>query len=165
MTIVFVYPNNNMICNISDESKKLPISILETSMKCKCVHVDKPISEINPDNIPIPDGVWDAEKMCVRHVDDYPTLFNPDASFYEKYRSLDSEQKRLDLIRRYRELLLKDVDFIASNPLRWNDLGSDVRAEIEKYRKDLLDITKQDLSSPQDFRMPDVPLYIKNNVW
>ena len=40
-------------------------------------------------------------------------------------------------------LLRNDVDPMVSNPLRWADLSDEKKKAWEKYRQDLLDITKQ----------------------
>jgi hypothetical protein len=40
-------------------------------------------------------------------------------------------------------LLVREVDPIVTNPLRWAELSPDKQAEWTQYRRDLLDITEQ----------------------
>ena len=54
------------------------------------------------------------------------------------------------------ERLVKEVDPLVTNPLRWADLTEDKQAEWTQYRRDLLDITDQ-AGFPNDITWPTKP--------
>ena len=54
------------------------------------------------------------------------------------------------------ELLIKDVDPILSNPLRWADLTAAKQAEWTQYRTDLLNVPDQ-AGFPTDITWPTKP--------
>lgn len=65
-----------------------------------------------------------------------------------------------DFGRGLRDSLLLQVDSIAGNPLRWEDLLEEGRAEISKYRTLLLDVPQQK-GFPNRIEWPEIPPQIK----
>lgn len=55
-----------------------------------------------------------------------------------------------------RDNLLKDVDAVTSNPLRWDEFTSDKQAEWSTYRQALLDIPQQ-AGFPNNINWPTMP--------
>ena len=55
-----------------------------------------------------------------------------------------------------RDNLLKNVDEVTSNPLRWAELTSDKQAEWSTYRQALLDVPQQS-GFPHDITWPTAP--------
>lgn len=62
-------------------------------------------------------------------------------------------------VRLQRDGLLKDLDKVVSNPLRYGSYSSEQMLELITYRQDLLDITKQ-VGFPTKVKWPDKPSFI-----
>lgn len=70
-------------------------------------------------------------------------------------QDLTYEQKA-EIIRADRDYLLKQLDLVISNPLRWNDLSSNDQEILANYRRALLDVPQQP-GFPDNVVLPDVP--------
>ena len=82
-----------------------------------------------------------------------PSLF-VDGSLVEDAARITEELE--NTTRFERDNLLKDVDAVTSNPLRWAELTSDKQAEWSTYRQALLDVPQQS-GFPHDITWPTAP--------
>lgn len=111
---------------------------------------------------------WEIGTSYVCHVADiaptgkwvYEQVISGNAGTIEDYvepqpRELTYEEKA-DIIRSNRDYLLKQLDVVISNPLRWNDLTPEKQNILAEYRKALLDIPQQS-GFPDEASFPDVP--------
>lgn len=82
-----------------------------------------------------------------------PSLF-VDGSLVEDAARITEELE--NTTRFERDNLLKDVDAVTSNPLRWAELTSDKQAEWSTYRQALLDVPQQ-AGFPNTITWPEEP--------
>lgn len=62
-------------------------------------------------------------------------------------------------VRDFRLGLLKELDLLVMNPLRFATFTDEQKAELEQYRQDLLDVPQQ-TGFPLDVVFPDKPLFL-----
>lgn len=82
-----------------------------------------------------------------------PSLF-VDGSLVEDAARITEELE--NTTRFERDNLLKDVDAVTSNPLRWADMTSEKQAEWSTYRQALLNIPQQ-AGFPNNVNWPTMP--------
>lgn len=75
-----------------------------------------------------------------------------------------SEEKRYERYSMYvriirEDLLIKKVDPIATNVMRYNSLTKSQKEELSKYRQQLLDVTEQE-GFPYNIEWPTVPSFL-----
>lgn len=75
---------------------------------------------------------------------------------YREYTLQDHRDRLAQDARVERSMLLKDVDKVVSNPLRWNEFTDQKKSEWAEYRKSLLDITDQS-GFPETISWPNKP--------
>ena len=76
---------------------------------------------------------------------------------YVEYKP--SKEELSNEARKIRDNLLKDLDFIVMNPLRWNSFSSNKQEQIAIYRQQLLDVPQQE-SFPISIDWPIKPDFI-----
>jgi hypothetical protein len=68
---------------------------------------------------------------------------------------LTTEQKA-DMARFYRDQMLKELDALVSNPLRWNSFSEETKQNLAQYRQALLDVPSQ-AGFPDNVNWPTPP--------
>ena len=79
-----------------------------------------------------------------------------DADTLNEIKSCDVRQKR-------DSLLEEQVDTIAGNVLRWNELTAVQQQELSEYRQSLLNVPQQ-AGFPETIEWPSVPVWIQSEV-
>ena len=111
---------------------------------------------------------WEIGTPYVCHIADiaetgkwvYEQVISGNAGNIEDYVEPEQQEltyeKKADIIRSNRDYLLKQLDLVISNPLRWNDLTSEEQEVLANYRRSLLDIPQQS-GFPDSVVFPDIP--------
>lgn len=86
-------------------------------------------------------------------------VFGPIAPYIPPVIPAPSSEDLARNIRRQRDSLLVEIDKIVLNPFRFAELSDHDKAELAQYRKQLLDITKQD-NFPHSVTWPALPSLI-----
>lgn len=63
-------------------------------------------------------------------------------------------------VRAKRDGLLRELDVIVSNPLRWGEFSEAEKQALAEYRQALLDVPQQE-GFPETYVLPDKPDFIK----
>lgn len=112
-----------------------PVLISDTSINCE---IDHPTHGWIPFTCDMNDEESDIDTQklfAIMSSDENIKTLSPEEKF----------EKAASKIRRTRDnILIYEVDSIASNPLRWGDLSSEEQKAISDYRRKLLDITQQE---------------------
>lgn len=70
-----------------------------------------------------------------------------------------TEEQLAGMIRYQRDELLKELDAVVSNPMRYASFTDEQKAELAAYRQALLDVPQQD-SFPNGVEWPSKPVFI-----
>lgn len=68
-------------------------------------------------------------------------------------------EEKIDFARRIRNQLIAEIDPIATNPMRWNDLNSDEQNQVSQYRNNLRNLPQQS-GFPDTIQWPAAPACI-----
>lgn len=86
-------------------------------------------------------------------------IFGPIKPYTPTVIPVPSNEDLAGEIRRQRNSLLVEIDKVVLNPFRFAELSDQDKAELAQYRKQLLDITKQD-DFPLSVTWPTLPSLI-----
>lgn len=69
---------------------------------------------------------------------------------------LPTTEQKAAFVRFQRDELLKELDFVVSNPLRWNTFSDETKQALTSYRQALLDVPQQ-TGFPDGVTWPTAP--------
>jgi hypothetical protein len=89
----------------------------------------------------------------------YAQIMSGDAGEIAEYEppTPPTEEYLAEMARNYRGSLLRNLDTILTNPLRWDGYSEEQKAVIAKYRQDLLDLPEQS-GFPNEIIWPTSPI-------
>ena len=126
------------------------------------------VKKFQPDTVKL---MYDKEGNINSVTKDASGLFPNDLSVLEvekveenfdqfKYRIVDGKiivrVPNENDIRNTRNVMLRNLDDVVSNPLRFNSFSQDTKDKLAQYRLDLLDITEQ-IGFPENVKWPTMP--------
>ena len=79
-----------------------------------------------------------------------------EAEVFEHRNPTKTDEQVATEVRTKRDLLLRELDAFASNPLRWSELSNDQKTEASGYRTLLLDVPQQK-GFPHSIEWPVAP--------
>jgi hypothetical protein len=139
--VTYAHPSNTaangLVCTIDLQLQNQGV---EEGVKYVC-HAD--------DNVETGKYVWET---CSK-VD--PSLISP----WLPPPEITVEQKA-EFSRRVRDVLLSEIDQIATNPMRWSELSPSDQNAVSQYRNDLRNVPQQ-ATFPRSINWPQVPTAVR----
>lgn len=93
----------------------------------------------------------------------YNKAINGDFGEIETEIEVSPHELAIKIAREERNLLLKELDLVVSNPMRWQEFSDTEKKQIYEYRKLLLDLTDQE-GFPDIIKWPELPKFIKKET-